>query len=174
MKRFTVVSLTISLLLFGTSAFGAKAGVFSVPEITTAGKGAFYSLEKALPTGGKDKSLLISFFATYCEPCKKEIPHLAKLKKELGDTGFDIVLISIDKDEAKAKEAAQLVAENGTDLKVLWDRFNIVARRYSVEALPHMVWIQGDRTIGESLVGYDLEKLAGLKKIIGRYHGVSR
>ena len=94
-------------------------------------------------------------------------------KKSSSDTGFDIVLISIDKDEAKAKEAAQLVAENGTDLKVLWDRFNIVARRYSVEALPHMVWIQGDRTIGESLVGYDLEKLAGLK-IIGRYHGVSR
>ena len=84
------------------------------------------------------------------------------------------MLISIDKDEAKAREAAQLVAENGTDLKVLWDRFNIVARRYNVEALPHMVWIQGDRTIGESLVGYDLEKLAGLKKIIGRYHGVSR
>ena len=174
MKRFTVVGLVMSLLLIGTSAFGAKAGVFSVPEMTTAGKGAFYSLEKALPTGGKDKSLLISFFATYCEPCKKEIPHLAKLKKELSDTGFDIVLISIDKKEAQAKEAAELVAKSGADLKVLWDRFNIVARRYSVEALPHMVWIQGDRTIGESLVGYDLEKLAGLKKVIGRYHGVSR
>ena len=131
-------------------------------------------MEKALPTGAKNKSLLISFFATYCEPCKKEIPHLAKLKKELGANGFDIVLISIDKEESKAREAAQLVAENGTDLKVLWDRFNIVARRYNVEALPHMVWIQGDRSIGESLVGYDLEKLAALKNVISRYHGASR
>ena len=111
MKRFTFVSLVMSLLLVGTSAFGAKAGVFSVPEITTAGKGAFYSLEKALPTGGKDSHAAHLIFATYCEPCKKEILHLAKLKKELSDTGFDIVLISIDKKEAQAKEAAELVAK---------------------------------------------------------------
>ena len=174
MARTFVLSFAIYLLLLSQTAWSAQAGVFSVPEITTAGKGAFFSLEKALPKGSKDKSLLVSFFATYCEPCIKEIPHLAKMKAELANVGFDVVLISIDKEEAKAREAAQLVDEKGQGLKVLWDRFNIVARRYNVESLPNMVWIKGDRSIGESLVGYDLEKLAELKKTISRYHGVSR
>ena len=147
MARTFVISFAIYLLLFSQSAWSAQAGVFSVPEITTAGKGAFFSLEKALPKGSKDKSLLVSFFATYCEPCIKEIPHLAKMKAELANVGFDVVLISIDKEEAKAREAAQLVDEKGQGLKVLWDRFNIVARRYNVESLPNMVWIKGDRSI---------------------------
>lgn len=171
----STLALIAALIMFVSSqSLAAQAGMFSVPEIKTTGKGAFFSLEKALPTGKRDRSLLISFFATYCEPCKKEIPHLAKLKSEFGDAGFDVVLISIDKEEAKAKEAAQLVESNGKGLKVLWDRFNIVARRYSVEALPHMVWVQSDRSIGQSLIGYDLEKLAELKKVIARYHGVKR
>ena len=174
MRKIFTITFALSVLFCSQAAWSAQAGVFSVPEITTAGKGAFFSLEKALPTGSKNKSLLVSFFATYCEPCKKEIPHLAKMKEELAGSGFDVVLISIDKDEAKAKEAAQLVQDTGKGIKVLWDRFNIVARRYNVEALPNMVWIRGDRSIGESLVGYDLPKLADLKNTISRYHGVSR
>ena len=174
MKTLSAFIVALSVCVVSQVAWSAQAGVFSVPEITTAGKGAFFSLEKALPVGSKNKSLLVSFFATYCEPCKKEIPHLAKMKEELAGSGFDVVLISIDKDEAKAKEAAQLVQDTGKGIKVLWDRFNIVARRYNVEALPNMVWIRGDRSIGESLIGYDLPKLAELKKTISRYHGVSR
>lgn len=174
MNRTLGLVIAICFVLGAERAWSAQAGVFSVPEITTEGKGAFFSLEKTLPTGTRGKSLLISFFATYCEPCKKEIPHLAKMKEELSASGLDVVLISIDKEEEKAKEAAQLVQDTGKGLKVLWDRFNIVARRYSVESLPHMVWIQADRTIGESLVGYDLKKLAGLKETISRYHGISR
>jgi thiol-disulfide isomerase/thioredoxin len=44
----------------------------------------------------KDKVLLVSFFATWCPPCREEIPEFIELQKKLGSKGFSVIGISVD------------------------------------------------------------------------------
>ena len=46
------------------------------------------------------KYVLIDFWASWCAPCRKEIPHLKKLYADYASDGFEIVSISIDKKES--------------------------------------------------------------------------
>ncbi|MBI5246396.1 MAG: TlpA family protein disulfide reductase [Elusimicrobia bacterium] len=70
----------------------------------------------------KGKVVLVDFWATWCDPCKDEIPELIKLQKELGPKGFTIIGVSMDEDVkdvapfAKAAKINYPVIVNGGEL----------------------------------------------------------
>ena len=47
-------------------------------------------------TSVKGQVLLVTFFATWCPPCRQEIPALKKLQEELGPRGFSVLALSVD------------------------------------------------------------------------------
>lgn len=51
---------------------------------------------KLIMDKGKDKVVLVNFWATWCKPCVKEFPELVKLYNNYKDRGLDIVFISVD------------------------------------------------------------------------------
>ncbi len=61
---------------------------------------------------GKGKVLLVNFWATWCEPCRAEIPALVTMEKRLAPKGLKLVTISADEPEAAA-EAAKFIAAKG-------------------------------------------------------------
>jgi len=65
----------------------------------------------------KGKALLITFFATWCPPCREEIPGLISLQKELGDKGFSVIGLSVD--EGGAGLVAKLVNKEKINYPVL-------------------------------------------------------
>jgi alkyl hydroperoxide reductase subunit AhpC len=101
------------------------------------------------------KAVLLSFFATYCEPCKKEMPFLAALYDEYRDKGLMVFLISIDKEAEKIDEAKTLAEEAHIKFPVLSDRFNIVAKRYYIEKLPCVYLVNAEGKVAMVNVGYD-------------------
>lgn len=76
------------------------------------------------------KVVLISFFATWCKPCKKELPLLVQLDAELRERGLRVISVAIDKDEATWPEIGRLVKEHKVTFPVVKDRFNMIARRF--------------------------------------------
>jgi len=54
------------------------------------------------------KVLLINFWATWCEPCRKEIPHLIAMQTRLGERGLQVLGIAIDKPDNVVAYSAQL------------------------------------------------------------------
>ena len=48
------------------------------------------------------KVVLVDFWATWCDPCKEEIPDLVKMREKLKDKGFEIFGVSMDEEGAKA------------------------------------------------------------------------
>jgi thiol-disulfide isomerase/thioredoxin len=115
--------------------------------------------------------LLLTFFATYCEPCKKEMPYLAALYEAYRDKGLQILSITIDKEADDIAFAKELAARSGVTFPVLSDRFNVVARRYSIAQLPCVYLIDGDGKVIVVQVGYDEELkhklLANIRKNLG-------
>jgi thiol-disulfide isomerase/thioredoxin len=76
------------------------------------------------------KAVLISFFATWCKPCKKEMPLLQQLSTEYKEKGLRIISVAIDKDEALWPQIGALVKEHHVTYPVVKDRYNLIARQY--------------------------------------------
>jgi thiol-disulfide isomerase/thioredoxin len=102
------------LALGGVGALAAIAGVVVGPMLLQTGKGAAELLATSLPdlmgrarriAEWQGKVLLCNFWATWCAPCREEIPMLVSLRNEYAPQGFEIVGIAIDND-AKVREFA--------------------------------------------------------------------
>ena len=61
----------------------------------------------------RGRVVLVNLWATWCAPCRKEMPDLAKLEKELGSDQFEVVAISVDRKGAEASSA--FLKETGVD-----------------------------------------------------------
>jgi thiol-disulfide isomerase/thioredoxin len=79
--------------------------------------------------------IVISFFASWCEPCLKEIPHLQELEKEF--SGKEIKFFLIDVGEEKEK-VEQLLKTNPIKLPILLDRYSKIAEKYDALTLPRL------------------------------------
>lgn len=97
--------------------------------------------------------VILSFWATYCEPCKKEIPELASIAQQHSSDSVKIFCISIDKEGAS--KVGPVVAERKYTLPVLLDPYCKTAERYGVSSLPALFVIDPRGTISYSTSGYN-------------------
>lgn len=80
--------------------------------------------------------VLVNFWATWCAPCRQELPELEKLQAQYGKTGFRLLAVTVDED---VKNADAMMRRLGLKLTVLHDRDKQVAKRYDVDAMPATV-----------------------------------
>ena len=112
----------------------------------------------------KDKNYtLINFSATYCKPCKEEIPEFIKLQKEFSDKILKIYLIFIDPDLDKIKS---FVKENKISLNILHDKYNIVKNKYGVINIPVTFLLNSNDIIIYKAIGYRKSNIDEIRKII--------
>ncbi|MFL5321688.1 MAG: TlpA disulfide reductase family protein [Myxococcaceae bacterium] len=119
-------------------------------------------LDKYVGPDASDKNtkiLLLSFMASFCGPCKKEMPYLESLHEKYKDKGLRIVMVSIDTEVEGQKKIDELIAMNKVTFPVLKDRFNLAARRWlgSKTPLPSVFLIKPDGTIQTVHRGYNAE-----------------
>lgn len=107
------------------------------------------------------KTTILSFFATWCRPCKEEIPELRALAARYTDRGFQAVLVSLDRDRNDA--LAFLKSAGSGSLLALWDGERKIKDLYRVSQLPTNVRIDPDGCVAASWSGYLPEKLHELE-----------
>lgn len=105
------------------------------------------------------KTVLLSFMASYCGPCKKEMPYLQQLHARYHDFGLQVMMVSIDTEPEGQKKIDELIALNHVTFPVLKDRFNLVARRWlgSQSPLPSVFMVRPDGTVSMVHRGYNQE-----------------
>lgn len=82
----------------------------------------------------KGRVLLVNFWATWCEPCKRELPAFEQFSAEQGEDGAVVLAINTGEDEATVR--AFLEAQGVEGLNVLIDPEATVARTYGVIQIP--------------------------------------
>jgi peroxiredoxin len=80
----------------------------------------------------KGKVVILDFWATWCPPCKREIPDFIKLQSEYGSKGVQIVGIALD----QPNKVNAFVKENGMNYPVLMGTNEVAASYGGVEAIP--------------------------------------
>jgi len=109
----------------------------------------------------RGKVVLLDFWATWCAPCKIEVPHLVALQKKYGPQGLQIVGISMDDDAAPVRAFAQ---EFSINYPVVLGNTELARSYGGVLGLPVAFLIDRDGRIVKRLDGD--EKLQGLEKEI--------
>ena len=98
----------------------------------------------------RGKVMLVNFWASWCEPCRAEFPHMASLYKEFERSEFDIAAISDDVSEAKMRAFA---AEFRPPFPILVGRGNMKAV-YHYRGLPYSVLLDRQGRIIERIFGF--------------------
>jgi thiol-disulfide isomerase/thioredoxin len=121
------------------------AGSMAVPfELTTLDGKVVKSSELA------GKVVLVNFWATWCGPCKEEMPSLARLQKQLDPAEFTLLTVTTD---LQRQSITHFLAQLGVSLPVLFDEDQDVSRSFMVRGLPTTVVIARDGTLVGRAVG---------------------
>lgn len=128
------------------------------------------------PEDAGARVVLVSFFASWCAPCKKELPLLVDLDARYRSLGLRVVGISIDREEDGIAAARKLVADHRAAYPVLSDRFNLLARRYLGDQapLPSVFLIKRDGTILSVERGYTRDASDFLRARVEQALGIKR
>ncbi|MBI5525825.1 MAG: TlpA family protein disulfide reductase [Deltaproteobacteria bacterium] len=110
----------------------------------------------------RPKVYLVTFFASWCEPCKKEIPELQALYTRLQAKGLMVIDISIDTDDQSYAALASLLSTHKVTFPVLWDKYAVMGKRYKVSRLPCVLLLDADARIVKIMIGYEEESLKRL------------
>lgn len=100
----------------------------------------------------RGQAVIVNLWATWCPPCKAEMPALQKVYEEYKSRGLVILAInSTVQDDAQAIPA--FLAEYGLTFPVLLDVNNEAGRLYQLRSLPSTFFIRRDGTISEVVIG---------------------
>ncbi len=145
------------------AAQGRQAPMFRLPAYNAKAIGApVVGLDKyigAQPADKNAKVVLLSFMASFCAPCKKEMPYLQALHQKYAEQGLRVLMVSIDTEPAGQKIIDELIATHQVTFPVLKDRFNLVARRWlgNQSPLPSVFMVKPDGVVISVHRGYSDE-----------------
>lgn len=134
----TCISLILACSVsFMVSPANAAAGAGPAPNFTLkslSGK----NLKLSEMTGNV---VLINFWASWCGPCREEMPLLNDLHKKYGPLGFTVLGVNVEED---SKNARGFLKDFPVDFPVLLDNKNQVSKQYNVVAMPTTVVVDRD------------------------------
>ena len=100
----------------------------------------------------KGKLVLLNIWATWCEPCKVEMPSMERLHRLYGEQGLKIVAVSIDA-PGKERDVAAFVKRQGYTFEVIHDADGEIQRIYQTTGVPESFVIGADGTIIRKVIG---------------------
>lgn len=98
----------------------------------------------------RGKVVLVNFWATWCEPCRDEMPAIQRLKVKLAGKPFAVLAVNLDEPESRIRNFLERMP---LDFPVLVDEGKVATKEWKVRVLPASFIIGRDGRIRYSLVG---------------------
>lgn len=160
-KHWTLFSLFILLLSAGWMIFTTRNAPQGTQGRIPAPQPGFLAPDLSLATldGGsmrlsdlRGKPVLLNFWASWCAPCKAEMPAMQRVFTEYQDAGLTILAVNATHQDTLAAASA-FVAERGLTFPILTDVDGSTGALYQVRALPTTFFIDADGNIVDMIIG---------------------
>ena len=132
LKTFRSLVVVFGLLGLMVSPAGASSISGKAPEFTLKSR----SGQNLRLSDYRGQVLLINFWASWCGPCRQEMPLLEDLYKRYGKLGFTILGVNVDTDSTKANNYLRDIS---VTFPIMYDTTNAVSKSYNVNAMPTTV-----------------------------------
>ena len=100
----------------------------------------------------RGQAVLVHLWATWCPPCRAEMPAIEKVYNEYKDKGFVVLAVDMTYQD-KASNIPSFVQEHGLTFPILLDESAIVGRAYQLRSLPSSFFITREGIINEVVIG---------------------
>lgn len=137
-----------ALVAFGPEIEGVEVGR-RAPDYTAVRLGTSDSV--SLHKASEGQVTLVNIWATWCVPCRAEMPAMEKLYQTLGPKGLRIIAISID--EGSVADVQSFVRELGLTFEILHDQSGDIQRVYQTTGVPESFLLDRKGVIVKKIIG---------------------
>lgn len=142
-KKLFFIALLPILTIFATA---------QIPSVTL--KTIYGKTVSTDTLNNNGKPFIISFFATWCKPCLRELNAIAEEYDDWQEeTGVKLIAVSIDEAQNAAK-VKPLADKYGWEYDVLLDPNSELKRAFNIQIIPHVLVFDGNGNLVESRSGY--------------------
>lgn len=146
MKQFSSIVIRIFIIAFSVYSY-ADTEVMPAPDFTLkSNSGSNIRLAEQ-----RGNVVMLNFWASWCAPCRQEMPHLNALSQQYSALGFNLLGINVDEDPQAANRAINNLK---VAFPVLFDSDSRIAELFSVDAMPTTIIIDKDGNIRHWHRGY--------------------
>ena len=144
MRRFTVIAVLLCTMVIGASAWLPSVQLKDINGKTV----------NTAELRNNGKPMIISFWATWCKPCIRELKAINEVYADWQDeTGVRMIIVSID-DAQNAQKVKPTVDGMGWEYEVLLDPNGDFKRAMNVQSVPHVFVLDGKGNIVHNNIGY--------------------
>ncbi len=150
---------------------GSCCGSMSGGGIAIGDEAPDFDLRGLQGTGGHSLSefrgdvVLINFWASWCGPCRQEIPELEKLWLRYKDDG--LVVLSVNVDES-ARDAEAFLEQSPVSFPVVWDSAGELSNQYHVITLPRSILVDRQGLVRARHDGFDASMAATISNEVAQ------
>lgn len=144
--RLLICAAALSIAAGGSVASPELAGESAPDFVLKSASGENLRLSEY-----RGEVVMINFWATWCGPCRQEMPLLDQLYSRYQKVGFSLLGVNIDDD---SRRALQMVNELGVSFPVLFDEQKEVSKLYAVDSMPVTVLVDREGKIRHVHHGY--------------------
>lgn len=144
----TLIVLAFGTLLIAVAAF-ASTGLSGKPAPDFALKNS--AGENVRLTDLRGEVVMINFWATWCGPCRQEMPLLDEMHARYNRVGFTLLGVNIDDDQRRAEE---MIESLGVTFPVVFDSTKAVSEQYDVSAMPVTILLDREGVVRYVHYGY--------------------
>jgi len=113
------------------------------------------------------KVMVVNFWATWCGPCRREIPELVKLHKEFHSRGLEVIGLSTEDPNASADKVRKFIQDFQIDYRIGWAPVEVGAPlMQGHDVIPQIFVISRDGRILQRLIGYSAAYSTQLKQVL--------
>jgi thiol-disulfide isomerase/thioredoxin len=158
-KRNPLALIVVAVVVAGMLYFGfhhARRSGTGMPHLAKASIAPDFSLEsidgKSMKLSDlRGHAVLLNFWATWCSPCKIEMPWFVELQKQYGGQGLQIVGVAMD--DASKEDIAKFAKDMGVNYPILIGKESVGDQYGGVPALPESFFIGRDGKLIDKIIG---------------------
>ena len=153
-RRGIIFLLVVFVAGCGEQRFGAKeAPDFTLPSLVSAEELSLHDYSGQV--------VYLSFWASWCLPCRQEMPYLTQLWQRHRDSGLQVIGINVEEDVAAAQQFAR---EHGLPFPLVHDQDRAVSKLYRVPGFPTHYIVDRKGKIRYSGLGFNLADVAAVSQ----------